>query len=120
LLALAAQAFRVAGLQRDVLQWQLSSGQALAAGAPPSEAAAQPHDTLIDAERRDSHAGAGSSGLPRQAPMPAGSVRIRVSTADAGRVLASCALREQYFDLIDVDSFGSDTSFLGAAIAALQ
>lgn len=29
-------------------------------------------------------------------------------------------LQEDYFDLVDVDSFGSDTSYLGGAIDALK
>jgi tRNA (guanine26-N2/guanine27-N2)-dimethyltransferase len=39
---------------------------------------------------------------------------------DAHRLLASCALNEDYYDLVDVDSFGSDTSFLGSAIEAVK
>jgi tRNA (guanine26-N2/guanine27-N2)-dimethyltransferase len=36
------------------------------------------------------------------------------------RLLASVYLQEDYFDLVDVDSFGSDTSYLPAAIDALK
>ncbi len=36
------------------------------------------------------------------------------------RLLSCCALNEDYYDLIDVDSFGSDTSFLGAAIETVR
>lgn len=36
------------------------------------------------------------------------------------RLLASVYLQEDYFDLVDVDSFGSDTSYLAAAIDALK
>jgi len=36
------------------------------------------------------------------------------------RLLASCYLQEDYYDLVDVDSFGSDTSFLPAAIDAVK
>jgi tRNA G26 N,N-dimethylase Trm1 len=31
-----------------------------------------------------------------------------------------CALRRQLFDLIDIDSFGGDTSFVGLALGALR
>jgi hypothetical protein len=44
----------------------------------------------------------------------AGAPRVRVSHMDAKRLLAGVALAEDYFDLVDVDSFGSDTSFLGS------
>jgi hypothetical protein len=36
------------------------------------------------------------------------------------RLLASVYLQEDYFDLVDVDSFGSDTSYLAGAIDALK
>ena len=51
------------------------------------------------------------------------SSRVRsacVSHLDAHRLLSCCALNEDYYDLVDVDSFGSDTSFLGAAIESVK
>ncbi len=36
------------------------------------------------------------------------------------RLLSACALDEDYYDLVDVDSFGSETSFLGAAIETVK
>ncbi|KAL6762976.1 S-adenosyl-L-methionine-dependent methyltransferase [Haematococcus lacustris] len=45
---------------------------------------------------------------------------VRVSHMDAQRLLAACYLAEDYYDLIDIDSFGSDTSFLGSALDALK
>ena len=38
----------------------------------------------------------------------------------APRLMQSCALSEEYFDLIDVDSFGSDAKFLTAAINSVR
>ena len=31
-----------------------------------------------------------------------------------------CALRRQYFDLIDIDSFGGNASYVGLALGALR
>jgi tRNA (guanine26-N2/guanine27-N2)-dimethyltransferase len=33
--------------------------------------------------------------------------------------LLDCYMRKNYFDLIDVDSFGSDSIFLGSALSAV-
>lgn len=52
-----------------------------------------------------------------------GTSRLRsacVSHLDAHRLLSCCALNEDYYDLVDVDSFGSDSSFLGAAIESVK
>ncbi|XP_059666831.1 tRNA (guanine(26)-N(2))-dimethyltransferase [Cornus florida] len=43
-----------------------------------------------------------------------------VTHSDANRVMAECYLHKDYFDLIDVDSFGSDSSFLRSAFSALK
>ncbi|KAL8144519.1 hypothetical protein V2J09_017551 [Rumex salicifolius] len=39
---------------------------------------------------------------------------------DANRVITECYLQRDFFDLIDVDSFGSDSSFLRSAFNALK
>lgn len=36
------------------------------------------------------------------------------------RVLASCYLEQDWYDLIDIDSFGSDSSTVSAAIDAVR
>lgn len=43
-----------------------------------------------------------------------------VSHCDANRVLVERYLQGDYYDLIDVDSFGSDTFFLGSAFSAIH
>eukprot|EP00879_Flechtneria_rotunda_P018630 GHRR01019551.1.p1 GENE.GHRR01019551.1~~GHRR01019551.1.p1 ORF type:complete len:434 (+),score=148.18 GHRR01019551.1:652-1953(+) len=44
----------------------------------------------------------------------------RMSHVDASRLLASVYLQEDYWDLVDVDSFGSDASCLPAALHAVK
>lgn len=46
--------------------------------------------------------------------------RWAVMNSDANKVMMECYLRNDYFDLIDVDSFGSDSSFLRAAVSAVK
>lgn len=43
-----------------------------------------------------------------------------VTHKDANRLMAECYVQRDYFDLIDIDSFGSDSSFLRAAISAVK
>ncbi|CAL5322796.1 unnamed protein product [Camellia sinensis] len=43
-----------------------------------------------------------------------------VTHFDANRVMTECYLQKDYFDLIDIDSFGSDSSFLRSALCALK
>ncbi|XP_020085984.1 tRNA (guanine(26)-N(2))-dimethyltransferase isoform X3 [Ananas comosus] len=49
-----------------------------------------------------------------------GERRWVVTHFGANRVLADCYLRREFFDLVDVDSFGSDSSFLRSGIAAVK
>ncbi|KAI8462443.1 MAG: S-adenosyl-L-methionine-dependent methyltransferase [Monoraphidium minutum] len=49
-----------------------------------------------------------------------GGVTCRVSRVDANRLLASRYLAEDFYDLVDVDSFGSETSHLPSAIDAVK
>ena len=46
--------------------------------------------------------------------------RWQVTIQDANKVLLDCYMRKNYFDLIDVDSFGSDSVFLGSALSAVS
>ncbi|KAL3524051.1 hypothetical protein ACH5RR_016885 [Cinchona calisaya] len=46
--------------------------------------------------------------------------RWAVMNSDANKVMTECYLRKDYFDLIDVDSFGSDSSFLRSAVSAVK
>ncbi|XP_017245080.1 tRNA (guanine(26)-N(2))-dimethyltransferase isoform X2 [Daucus carota subsp. sativus] len=46
--------------------------------------------------------------------------RWLVTNDDANRVMMECCLRRDYFDFIDIDSFGSDSSFLRSAFEALR
>lgn len=43
-----------------------------------------------------------------------------VQHSDANRVLTQCYLDKDFYDLIDVDSFGSDNTFLRAAFSAVK
>lgn len=43
-----------------------------------------------------------------------------ISHCDANRVMVERYLQGDYYDLIDVDSFGSDSFFLGSALSAMQ
>ena len=69
--------------------------------------------------KESAHAGAPASTQDMPSIQPA-AVTVRVSHLDAHRLLACCSLNEDYYDLVDVDSFGSDTSFLGSAIEAVR
>ncbi len=44
--------------------------------------------------------------------------RYRISDRDAMRVLFDCYNRQDYYDLVDVDGFGSPAPFLGAVLGA--
>ncbi|XP_008233871.1 PREDICTED: tRNA (guanine(26)-N(2))-dimethyltransferase isoform X1 [Prunus mume] len=46
--------------------------------------------------------------------------RWAVTLLDANRIMTECYLKRDFFDLIDIDSFGSDSSFLRSAINALK
>ncbi|KAB2596385.1 tRNA (guanine(26)-N(2))-dimethyltransferase-like [Pyrus ussuriensis x Pyrus communis] len=46
--------------------------------------------------------------------------RWAVSLTDANRIMTECYLKRDFFDLIDIDSFGSDSSFLRSAFNALK
>lgn len=49
-----------------------------------------------------------------------GKRRWVVTNDDANRVMMECCLRRDYFDFIDIDSFGSDSSFLRSAFGAVR
>lgn len=49
-----------------------------------------------------------------------GSKKWVVTHLDANRVMSECYLQKDFFDLIDVDSFGSDSSFLRSAFNAVK
>ncbi|KAF8720139.1 hypothetical protein HU200_024922 [Digitaria exilis] len=53
-------------------------------------------------------------------PAEAGRRRWVVSHNDATRLLAERYLRREYFDVIDVDSFGGDAAYVRAALLALR
>ncbi|EFJ44766.1 hypothetical protein VOLCADRAFT_42766, partial [Volvox carteri f. nagariensis] len=56
----------------------------------------------------------------RDRPPGSSARRIRISHADANRLLTSCYMRELYYDVVDVDSFGSETMHFPAAIDAVR
>lgn len=57
------------------------------------------------------------SQIPRSSE---GKKRWVVTHFDANRVMSECYLQRDFFDFIDVDSFGSDSSFLRSAFNALK
>ncbi|KAG1672108.1 hypothetical protein FOA52_001695 [Chlamydomonas sp. UWO 241] len=83
------------------------AADAAAAAAATAPAAAAAAADALDAREEG---GGGAACAPS----------VRVSHMDAKRLLAGVALAEDYFDLVDVDSFGSDTSFLGSAIESVK
>nr|XP_011469986.1 PREDICTED: tRNA (guanine(26)-N(2))-dimethyltransferase isoform X2 [Fragaria vesca subsp. vesca] len=46
--------------------------------------------------------------------------RWKVTLTDANRIMTECYMNRDFYDLIDIDSFGSDSSFLRSAINALR
>lgn len=46
--------------------------------------------------------------------------RWTVMHSDAARVMTECYLERNFFDLIDIDSFGSDSNFMRAALCAVK
>lgn len=58
------------------------------------------------------------SGIPRVSE--GGERRWVVTHSDANRVLVESYLHRDFFDLVDVDSFGSDSMFLRSSVAALK
>lgn len=62
----------------------------------------------------------GSCQLGNRVPQVASSSRSRRCTRAAKRLLAACYLEEDYFDLIDLDMFGSDTTAIGPALDAAR
>eukprot|EP00983_Pelagomonas_calceolata_P065387 1148571-Pelagomonas_calceolata.AAC.6 len=45
---------------------------------------------------------------------------VRVSQVDATRILTACFLNEDFYDVIDIDSFGSDSRFIGSSLDAVK
>ncbi|CAM6013842.1 unnamed protein product [Sphagnum balticum] len=43
----------------------------------------------------------------------------RITSEDVNRVLLYCYMEKDYYDLIDIDSFGSDSIFLGSALSSV-
>lgn len=56
-----------------------------------------------------------------QVPVGSGDeTRWKVTHSEANRVMTECYLQRDYFDVIDVDSFGSDSTFLRSALCTLK
>lgn len=49
-----------------------------------------------------------------------GEERWVVKHLEANRLLTECYLERDYFDLIDVDSFGSESSYLRSALCSVK
>jgi hypothetical protein len=93
---------------------------ATAVDAPADLAGVRPGSTF------EWRSGNGSSGdrsqqqHSQQQQQPSVAFTARVSRADGERLLASRSLAEDYYDLVDVDSFGSETGHLRAALGAVR
>ena len=104
------------GLKKPVWRWNRSpdvaaAATSAAAGAVPNDATPVEGPAIRVSGDNEADPDLGSSSRVRSAC---------VSHLDAHRLLSCCALNEDYYDLVDVDSFGSDTSFLGAAIESVK
>ncbi|XP_010252087.1 PREDICTED: tRNA (guanine(26)-N(2))-dimethyltransferase [Nelumbo nucifera] len=60
------------------------------------------------------------SNLSREARISGDERRWVVTHFDANRVMTECYLQRDFFDLIDIDSFGSDSSFFRSAYDSLK
>ncbi|MEW5303329.1 MAG: hypothetical protein WDW36_006033 [Sanguina aurantia] len=94
---------------------QHGSQQQSPVGAAPSSSSAS-HGRIPSATSDGASSSTGSGGGSDGGQI----TRVRVSHLDANRVLASCYLEQDWYDLIDIDSFGSDSSTVSAAIDAVR
>ncbi|GLC35987.1 hypothetical protein PLESTF_001246700 [Pleodorina starrii] len=143
-----AQRLRLEGLSRDVWQWDVQrlARAEHAPSLPASTAAAEANEGALgvsgsggDRQKCGSASGQARGGGIRDGDIggnrsAGGCVglgneqtkdsfsgrRIRISHADANRLLTNCYMRESYYDLVDVDSFGSETMHFPAAIDAVR
>lgn len=97
-----AEVVQYEGIRGDVLQWQQQQQQ------PPNHQNLHPHEQQQQQDQQ------------QQQHDPQMQQCVRVTHVEARRLLASVYLQEDYFNLVDVDSFGSDTSYLAGAIDALK
>ncbi|CAK9160584.1 unnamed protein product [Ilex paraguariensis] len=77
-------------------------------------------DFVLANDANDEYGSIISSNLSKISRGFGGETRWLVTHSDAGRVMTECYLRRDYFDLVDVDSFGSDSDFLRSAIGAVK
>ncbi|KAG2499128.1 hypothetical protein HYH03_002711 [Edaphochlamys debaryana] len=144
-----ARVVRLEGLTRDVCEWDFpplppaspdpEAGVKAETIASSGTLGAQPSDEGAGTSQPTSSSpGASAEGRTEERPGPEGSAqagpgpgssagdaaapvrRVRITHADANRLLTNCFMREDYYDLVDVDSFGSETQFLPAAIDAVR
>ncbi|PNW77237.1 hypothetical protein CHLRE_10g428100v5 [Chlamydomonas reinhardtii] len=140
--AAQAQVVKLEGLSRDVWQWDLpplptpppppepatagdQAWQAAAATAGTQGTEASDASSAREGDGEDSSCSGGVSISGNGSADPAdelkpGVRRIRISHVDANRLLTNCYMRESYYDLIDVDSFGSESMYFPAAIDAVR
>lgn len=125
-----AQVVRLDGMRRDVWQWDVPES---VEGGQESGSSSNVGDGDFMGLRSLEHSASGANPSPRSAvevedegasgrgpQLQASMRRLRVSHMDANRLLTGCYLRESFWDLIDIDSFGSDTMPLPAAIDAVR
>ncbi|KAE7996502.1 hypothetical protein FH972_001217 [Carpinus fangiana] len=78
-------------------------------------------DFVLANDANDEYRSIISENLSRAVPRGFGDERRwSVTHFDANRAMAECYVQREFFDFIDVDSFGSDSSFLRSAMNALK
>lgn len=77
-------------------------------------------DFVLANDANDDHRRVVLSNLSRVSRGSAEERRWVVTNNDANRVMTECYLQRDYYDFIDVDSFGSDSTYLRSAFGALK
>lgn len=100
----------VGTLEHDSMQQAASCSTSAAADSALQHAAGNPPQTADSTLQQTTG----------KAFQQASGKRVRVSSSEANRLLCSAYLVEDFYDLIDVDAFGSDVACLPAAIDAVK
>lgn len=77
-------------------------------------------DFVVANDGNDNYRGTILENLSRAKSGPGNEQRWVVTHLEANRVMADYYMQKNFFDFIDIDSFGSDSSFLRSAIISLK
>lgn len=77
-------------------------------------------DFVLANDANDSHGRIIADNLSQVSSASGEERRWTVMHSDAARVMTECYLQRNFFDLIDIDSFGSDSNFMRAALCAVK